>query len=301
LGESEPALPGHDDYKALLVSYALGAVEAGELRSVEEHLAKCAECRAEIDEVRGMFSTLALSVEQVEPPAELRDRILEVVKSTPQDQVSRPKKEAKLQLAPKPARAESSENRSNEPFGRVVPFVAKQDRPSSGIKFLAIAASIGFVAALAGLYVVWNRAMQNETELAAVNTRLQEMERQLEKEREISVAFAAPNARVAQLDGTEAAPMATAKFAVNRNDGKAMLVAYNLPVSPPDKEYQLWYIADGKPLPGGVFKTDAKGHGELREVAPLEGRTATVFAITLEPVGGGQAPTSAMYLKSPAL
>jgi anti-sigma-K factor RskA len=294
-------LPVHDDYKALLVSYALDTLEPGELRSVEEHLAECAECREELDELRGMFSSLALSVEPVEPPAELRDRILEVAKTSPQDLASRPGKEAKPQLAPEPTPAERVEDRSNEPLARVVPFVVKKDRSSSGIKFLAIAASVGFVAALAGLYVVWNQARQNETQLAAVNTRLQETERQLAKEHEISVAFAAPNARVAQLDGTEAAPKATAKFAVNRNDGKAMLVAYNLPVSPPDKEYQLWYIADGKPLPGGVFKTDAKGNGELREVVPVEGRTAVVFAITLEPIGGGQAPTSAMYLKSPAL
>jgi anti-sigma-K factor RskA len=301
LRESELDLPVHDDYKALLVTYALDALDAAELRSLEEHLAECAECRVELDELRGMFSTLALSVEPVEPPAELRDRILDVVNSTPQDRVLRPESEAKLPLAPELSPAQSVEDKDNGPFGRVVPLVAKKDRSSSGIKFFAIAASVAFVAALAGLYVFWNQARQNETQLAAVNTRMKQMELQLAKEREISVAFASPNARVTELDGTETAPQATAKFAVNRNDGKAVLVAYNLPVSPPDKEYQLWYIADGKPLPGGVFKTDAKGNAEMHEVVPVEGRSAAVFAITLEPVGGGPAPTSAMYLKSPAL
>jgi anti-sigma-K factor RskA len=77
-----------------------------------------------------------------------------------------------------------------------------------------------------------------------------------------------------------------------------MLLAYNLPAPPAGKEYQLWYISDGKPLPGGVFRTDAKGNGELKGIVSPEGRAAGVFAVTLEPQGGGSAPTSAPILLS---
>ncbi|MGH9942169.1 MAG: anti-sigma factor domain-containing protein, partial [Pyrinomonadaceae bacterium] len=77
----------------------------------------------------------------------------------------------------------------------------------------------------------------------------------------------------------------------------ALLVAANLPPTPAGKAYQIWYIAGAAPQPGGLFKTDATGRGELRETVPLEGRQAALFAVTLEPQDGSPAPTSAIILK----
>ena len=42
----------------LLGAYVLGALEEQEVRTVEEHLASCPECRGELDELRAMEAYL---------------------------------------------------------------------------------------------------------------------------------------------------------------------------------------------------------------------------------------------------
>ena len=107
--------------------------------------------------------------------------------------------------------------------------------------------------------------------------------------------FTAPDTRVATLTGTEMAPRANAQLAYNKS-GRAMMIANELPAAPAGMDYQIWFIADGKPVPGGVFKPDAAGHVEMSAEIPSSARTASAFAITLEPQGGTLAPTGQKYL-----
>jgi anti-sigma-K factor RskA len=107
---------------------------------------------------------------------------------------------------------------------------------------------------------------------------------------------------MASLAGTPEAPGALARLAYDRATGRAILFASGLPAAPEGKAYQVWYIAAGRPpMPGRVFKTDARGRGSLRDQMPEEGRAAAnTFAVTLEPEGGVSAPTGKMYLLSAA-
>jgi anti-sigma-K factor RskA len=75
-----------------------------------------------------------------------------------------------------------------------------------------------------------------------------------------------------------------------------MLMADNLPPAPAGKAYQLWFISGNKPVAGTVFTPDARGHAEVRDQAPAEGRDASIFAVTLEPSSGVSAPTGDKYL-----
>jgi anti-sigma-K factor RskA len=103
-----------------------------------------------------------------------------------------------------------------------------------------------------------------------------------------------------QLNGLGPGQSASAKVALDPQTGRAMLFAYNLPPAPAGKAYQLWFISDIKhPVPGGVFNPDAQGRAVLRDQAPEAGRSAAVFAVTLEPSGGVAAPTGEKYLLSP--
>ena len=77
------------------------------------------------------------------------------------------------------------------------------------------------------------------------------------------------------------------------------MIADELPPAPAGKDYQIWFIADGKPVPGGVFKPDARGHVEMHDQVPAAARGATAFAITLEPQGGTPAPTAEGSLALP--
>ena len=93
------------------------------------------------------------------------------------------------------------------------------------------------------------------------------------------------------------APGANAKLAYDKS-GHAMLMTKGLPAAPSGKAYQLWYFVGGKPMPGKVFKTDPAGNGMVQDQMPPVALDATAFAITMEPEGGAQAPTGAIYLKS---
>ena len=60
-------------------AYVLRALPEQELESYREHLAGCAECKAEIAALQPIADSLALGVTRVDAPAELRVRLMEVV------------------------------------------------------------------------------------------------------------------------------------------------------------------------------------------------------------------------------
>jgi anti-sigma-K factor RskA len=64
--------PDRDD----LVAFALGALEPGEERAVQAHAPSCARCTRELEALLPAVAVLGESVEQLEPPPELRERVL---------------------------------------------------------------------------------------------------------------------------------------------------------------------------------------------------------------------------------
>jgi anti-sigma-K factor RskA len=69
----------HGEVEQVLAAYVLGALTAEETRQVEAHLEGCAEHRAAARALRDTASRLALAVEEQEPPAGLRRRILDAL------------------------------------------------------------------------------------------------------------------------------------------------------------------------------------------------------------------------------
>jgi anti-sigma-K factor RskA len=61
----------------LSAAYALDALEGKDLEAFEEHLARCAECRENVTTFQRVAAELAYDVDAPEPPAGLRDRILD--------------------------------------------------------------------------------------------------------------------------------------------------------------------------------------------------------------------------------
>ncbi len=72
-------------------------------------------------------------------------------------------------------------------------------------------------------------------------------------------------------------------------------MATGLPPCPEGHAYQLWLIADNKPLPGGTFKTDAQGRARMSDRLPPD-HSAPAFAVTLEREGGVPAPQGDIFL-----
>lgn len=266
----------HEEYKGMLELEALDALDGMEGRAMREHLEDCAECRAELSELRDTAAMLVHLVPAATPPAHLRARILEAVAAEDGQsdaragRVAQAERDAKTPIVASPGVKETG----------TLPFVNR--RSSYGWATL-LAASLLIGALLVSLFLVWQRKNQAEAELA--------------REREVRELLAAPGASMVELSGTETAPQAQAKLAYDRQTGRAMLFAYNLPPTPAGKAYQLWFITpDGRVLPGGVFATDPSGRAEMRDQIPAEGRNAQTFAVTLEPAGGVAVATGAKYL-----
>jgi hypothetical protein len=68
--------PDRDD----LVAYSLGALDPRESSAVEAHAPSCARCMRELEALAPAVAVLGESVEQMEPPPELRERVLSIVR-----------------------------------------------------------------------------------------------------------------------------------------------------------------------------------------------------------------------------
>ncbi|HEY7268162.1 MAG TPA: anti-sigma factor [Solirubrobacterales bacterium] len=77
--------PDRDD----LVAFALGALDPGGAREVEAHAPSCARCTRQLEALVPAVGVLGESVEQLEPPPKLRERVLAEVRSD----VARPAEE----------------------------------------------------------------------------------------------------------------------------------------------------------------------------------------------------------------
>lgn len=164
----------------------------------------------------------------------------------------------------------------------VIPFrsTPKRNVWSSFGSLGAIAAVVLLTALVIGLAVLWR---QNQ---------------RLTRDREFVELVNTPGARVSELSGAEPGQGATAKLAYDRT-GRAILMASKLPSVPQGKAYQLWFIVGNKPpMPGKTFVPDSAGNAVLKDEMPREAVDANVFAITVEPEGGSNTPTSPIYLRS---
>lgn len=148
----------------------------------------------------------------------------------------------------------------------------------------AMAAVVLVTVLIVGVIVLWrqNRAIQER--LAEANKFIELVN--------------TPGSRVSELKGIDLGQGATAKLAYDRN-GRAVLMASKLPSVPRGKAYQLWFIVGNKPpMPGKTFVPDSAGNAVLKDEMPREAIDANVFAITVEPERGSNAPTSPIYLRS---
>jgi type II secretory pathway pseudopilin PulG len=285
----------HENYKEMLAAHALNTLEAAESRDLEAHLRSCAECRAELFEWENTAARLAfasLEARAVEPSQQVRSRILAAVRADAMGQ--NPGAVKQLEVGKRSPSKQAEDGR--EQPSNVVPLTRSGVR-SSGQRWFSIAAGIVLVGLVATLFVLWQQNRRARQDLERLSQQVRDAQQQLNQQREAMEIVAAPGARMMELAGTKLVPQAHAMLAYDTN-GRAILMAKDLPPAPTGKAYQLWFIAGGKPMPGKVFTTDASGSGALKDQIPPEARNAGVFAITLEPENGVQSPTGEMYLTS---
>lgn len=273
----------HQQYQELLALHALDALDAAEARSLEAHLATCAECRAALVEWRDATGLLAHASTPAAPSDELRGRILAAVGT------------------------ESRQPQTETP-AKVLPMPIAPRRSNLWANVFRIAAAVAIVGLLAGVIVMWRRDVLSRRELVRITREKTKAENLLAREREARAkerdALAMLNSRDTkkmELAGTQTAQNARGTFVYDPKTGHGMLMTEGLPVTPADKQYEVWFIPKGHtPMPGKMFTVDASGRAMVAGEIPLEARTSAVIAITLEPKKGSAAPTGAIYISSPS-
>lgn len=272
----------HEDYKEMLAVHGLGALDASDARALETHLRDCDECRHELKEWEVTASVLALDAAPIAPSLQVRDRILNAARADVAN--SNPGRTVDVSTSQREA-------------SNVVSLPTQRKGSPAIPSWFAIAAGLVFFVLLGSLFVLWRQNKAASEELARLSAQVREAKQQMAQQREAIEIVTAPGARMSELAGTKQMPGAHGMVAFDKN-GRAILMAKGLPPPPAGKAYQLWFIAGGKPMPGKVFMTDESGTGSLSDHMPAEAMGGAVFAITLEPAGGVQAPTGAVYLSS---
>jgi anti-sigma-K factor RskA len=222
--EPNQTVARHAATRDLLGAFALGAVDAEEAAAVRAHLATCAECQAEIAELWLAVDSLPDTIEPMEPPPALRDRIAAAVSEA---------------ASPAPAPPTLSTAPAPEPVPAVAPAPALSEpvrRPASfWSRATPWAAAAAILLLLSAGLLIWNLRLREQ--LAAT-----------------------PVAETIALAPTDAAPEAGGEVTYLPRDDLFLLDVRDLPPLQPDQVYEVWLIGEEGPVPAGVFDQPTDQH-----------------------------------------
>jgi len=253
--------PDNATLRDLAAAYALGALPPDEARAFEAFLATSPEAQREVDEYREAAALLAFGAEQQWPSPELRARVQAAIGGT-------------------------QERRH-----------AARRRPLWGpIVWVGLAAALLAAVGLAFRTRSLGREIAvRDSTIAELERRVDELGQGLFDRDAILASVLDRNVRLVQLTAS-GNPNPAIQIFWNKARNSALLNATGLKPAPPGRTYQLWWIRDGKPVPSVTFDIDAGGAGLVRAVSvPTDGELSAA-AVTEEPQGGSQQPTSPILL-----
>jgi anti-sigma-K factor RskA len=266
----------HDDVQALASDYVLGLVDEVTRARVASHLKVCGSCSAEVRALAETCDALGRTVPDAAPPSSLRDRIVSIPGQVPQAVVGLP--------------SAAPVTRRSSGVAAVLPWVA------------AVAAAVVAVTAIwqtgaARAEVQRLRQALAEAQLLSGQAQLARVslqERLDEAERQASVLRASDAVTYTLVGNTTAKDSHARAFVTHKNG--MIFTADGLPALPAGKTYQLWVIAEGKPVSVGVFAPDASGRVHAMMATPAIAVMPSAVAVTLEPAGGLAQPSTAPIL-----
>ncbi|HZL32982.1 MAG TPA: anti-sigma factor [Verrucomicrobiae bacterium] len=284
-----------DEVRDLASGFVLAALEPVQMHDVRDHLGTCPEPHPEMDELGGVSAYLAESVEPIEPPAELRGRILGAIDA--EVRAARRTDAAADRLitslgagsvrpdaaAPGVGAAASAVVGGPTPAatarpapGAPIDLAAERRGRRSALRWIAAIAAVLVIAALGA----WNIGLNQQLSTA--------QQQQAAVDRVLAIA---------QQPGGQAAVLATgpaggpAGLAAVAPDGSLALAVHGLPATSGAQVYEAWVIApSGSPVPVGSFAVGSDGIGALSVVQVPTGAGLTV-ALTREAHGGVTTPT----------
>ena len=246
----------HEQFAEDLALYALGCLEGEEKTSLETHLAGCASCRRDLEQLRGDAALLALTTAGPKPPVRSKARLMNAI--------------------------------AQEPKARAASRVPWWSVPAwSVLGWIASAALIALVA------VLWNQNSHLRSNAVKLTAFAEQQKLLADKSARIADILNASDAQhVVVLPVNYKTPPPEGRAIYSPQRGGLVFVASNLNPLPPQKAYELWLIPNqGAPIPAGTFKPDAHGAATVINPPLPTGIEAKAFAITIEPEQGSATPT----------
>jgi anti-sigma-K factor RskA len=254
----------HDQFRELIEGYALGALDASERAALEAHLAVgCPECAKALEEARFLVSQLAYLAPPAEPSDMLKARLMRTVRAE--------------QSTARPTTAPSR--------GASIPYWL----------WAGVAALL-----LLSAYSTWDaRRLQKEVQevkarAAAELKHRRQLEQELTEAKHEAWILTDPSSKkIDIMPNDKEMPMLQATW---HPELGIYITGQKMPMPKGNKVLQLWLIPKtkgAKPMPSHTFWPDA--NGKIREMVddPPEVMAQTkALAITEEPAGGSQQPTS---------
>lgn len=262
----------HEQYAEDLALYALDALQGEERAKLEQHLATCAACRLELEQLRGDTALLALSATGPRPPQRARQKLLDAIAREPRTISPRQAEQGSNQAAPE----------------------ARQERGIGLWGWVGWAVTAVLVVFAVSL---WQENSALRQTVASASSQVAESRREAEELRKIAAPILEPEAQRVTLVAVKAPPQPQGKAFYLRNRSSLVFLANNMPALPPQKAYELWLIpVSGAPIPAGVFKPDAHGSASVVNPPLPAGTEAKAFAITVENEAGAATPTAPILM-----
>ncbi|HVB07396.1 MAG TPA: anti-sigma factor [Candidatus Acidoferrales bacterium] len=242
--------------------FALGVIAGEDCAAIQGHVDACQECAQKLAEARGRIALLALAVPEQNPPAMVKQRLLEKI------------------------REEKSE--------RVAPVRVRETRPPERW-WNTIWAPAALALAVATVFL-WVSDRRLDRQLQHVQRVTQTYQAETQRERQIVKILTAQDTMSVSLAPMPQVPKAWASLKYNARMG---VVCYTgaLPAPPPNKEYQMWVVPmTGDPVSAGVFMPSAFSQGRLCVAKVPDNIPCKAFAVTIEPMGGMPHPTGPKVL-----
>jgi anti-sigma-K factor RskA len=270
-----------EEAQDLIPLYALGAAEPGDRDALRRHLEDegCPACQGALAEMRATAAQLALTLDPVAPPPEVKGRLMKRVR---REQVEGPVRNE----APAPA-------------------LEQRYVLTDWLRPLVAAAAAAAIVYFAVSIPLNRRANALQKQLASLQGQLTEMQStQRDTLQSIDLmSQKGPPIQLAALEGTDDAPGAKAMLFWDRKQNTWYLYAFGMQPAGAQRQYELWYIGQGgKPVAAGTFNVTASGEGLVTYKLPEGLDHAMLAAITDEPAGPPQqAPTGKIRLKGPVV
>lgn len=251
-----------EEARDLLAAYSVDALDTDERDAVDDHLARCRACAAELRDLLEAAGRLALALPQADLPPGAKARLL--------------------------ARVGGSRHAARTSWGDRLGLRVPRVSMAGLVAGAALVVALGTSLWAAGLQVQLN-------EQRALVASLREPAARYER---IVAVLQSPDMQIRAMQGSELAPSAMGRVYVDPDTGAGMMMVRSLPRLAEGRAYQLWCIRpNGTRESGGLLKyTDANGNGYTLINCPGPLTTWQGFGITEEPAAGSPAPTGQRLL-----